>query len=207
MAKKEHKATIIRVSEVSLENMTQSAKSNSVATRKVKKSGATCWAQTALWLNSVSPLEKHDVGTVEEIAESLRAAFKKAFLEEADIPEEGKNARNGETMDIIDPKTGEPKWSSWEETRNPISYCGEFAQIIKAGLIDTFIVSEKSCMAKGDIMAMAKVGETPLATIERCLKLIDDKFGALKLEEAKVVIELMNVSVAGMNAVVSELDK
>ena len=189
--KTEKKASIIRVSEVSLENMTNAASGNAVGQRKVKKSGATCWAQTALWLNLQNPLESFDRSLdIKDIAENVREAFKEAFIAEADIPEVGRNARTGKTMDVCD-KEGIPKWSSWEETRAPISYCGDIATIIKANLVTDFIVSEKSVMAKADILAMAKVAEPAFETIKRSITLISAKVPAVNSADLITTIELL----------------
>lgn len=179
---KAKKLNYVSVAEVSIENLVDASKGTMVGQRKASAQSGKCWAQTTLWLNDHKPLETYDADAdVKDIAESIRQTFKDNFLVErtdvyGEITEEteGRNARTGKMIEILD-KNGDPKWSSWEETKLPIGYCGDLAQVVKAGLVSELIVSDKKVMARVDILNKAKVPETPLASILRACDLIAKK--------------------------------
>ena len=190
------KKMTIKVSEISVASVAKANSRGSRAKRTIDRSGETCWAQTVLIVNGVLPLAEIDATQDEKvIKEQVRDAFKKAFMQaveddEHEIPEKGTNARNGDTIDVIDPKTGEPKWQSWDETRNSISACGEIGQLVKAGVGDQLVVGEKEVLAKNAAKA-AKPKEGPMATIKRSAQMIEQKFNELSPADQSKALKLL----------------
>ena len=178
MSEKTPSYTVVR--ELSIENLTESAKGNSQANIRVKRTGSTCWAQTVLFINEAKPLADFDeTQDAKELAEELRDTFKTAFMDEYEGDyDEGKNARTGKTMNITDAK-GEVKWSSWEMTRLPISYATDLAQVLAKGLLDDLIDTSGKhvkVLDKADAMRACKDAESPMATIEKALALVETKY-------------------------------
>ena len=164
------KVNTIKVSSYSIEALAKANSRGSRAKRTIDKSGDTCWAQTVLAVNSQASLKEMD-STLDEkqIKDLVRDAFKKAFLKavedgEYEIPETGVSARDGKAIDVLDAKTGEPKWSTWDETRNSISACGEIGALVKAGIGDQLVISENEVLAKNSAKA-AKPKQSPFQTI------------------------------------------
>jgi len=193
---KENTVKTIKVSSVSVSMLAKANSGNASATRKVKKTSETCWAQTILLVDSVLPLAEIDVSQEEDvIKEQVRDAFKNAFMDAAEsgeyeIPEKGINARNGNTIDVIDGKTGEVKWSSWDVTRNSISACGEIGQLVKAGLGDQLVVGEKEVLAKASAKS-AKPKQHPLDTIKAATTLIAGKYDELSDADKAVALAIV----------------
>jgi len=109
------------------------------------------------------------------------------------------------SSDLLD-KDGQPKWSSWEETKLPIAYCGDIARIIKAGIVDEVLPGGNKVMGRTDALQRAKTPESPLETIERSAKLIGDKakeLGSSDIETAKAFVANAMKALAELN----ELDK
>ena len=180
----EKKPTVITVKEATLVAMTQACSGNAQSARRVANTSGKAWGTTVLWLNEKKDLKSFDATKdVKDIAKDLRESFANAFLVEWDdavteghkeelTPESvGKNARTGKLMVILD-KDVQPKWSSWEETKLPIAYCGDIARIIKAGIVDEVLPGGNKVMGRTDALQRAKTPESPLETIERSAKLI-----------------------------------
>lgn len=191
----------VKADDINTESMALAAKGNATAGRKSTSTGANCWAITALWLNQQKPLGDYDASKdVKDIAKDIRETFKSAFQEEHDIPEGGRNARTGKMMDsLIDAKTGELKWSSWEETKLPIQYCTDIAQVVKAGLVDELLVSETSVRGKSYILKDAKGAEPAMKTIQRSLELIDKKYKELNDKDLRLASDLIDKLLSDLN--------
>lgn len=187
--KKTKKPTFITVSAFDANSIVDSSSASSAGMRRAKSNGDKCWAQTCLFLRAAGAFESLDTaGDVKDIAEKIRETFKESFLDNIeDLPEQGRNARTGKTIDIADGK-GDLKWSSWEGTRNSISYCGDLATVAKANLLDDLFKGEKQVMAKGDILGRAKGSETPLKACNRGLDLVESKLDSLKEAELDAII-------------------
>ena len=185
----EKKAVVIKVREVSVGNMTDAAKGNATGQRKVKSSGNSCWAQTVLWMHGVQDLATYTTGKdVKDIAEAMRVEFKNAFLAEyEELPEQGRNARTGKIIDVQDGK-GEIKWSSWEETKAPISYIGDLALIAKKGLVSELVVGELSVLGRTDILKRCKDAETPMSACERGLKIVTENYEGVNLTDLEATV-------------------
>lgn len=192
------KVKTIKVSEISVEAVAKANSRGSRAKRTLSKQTDTCWAQTVLIVNGVLPLAGIDATQDEKvIKDQVRDAFKQAFIDaveagEHEIPEDGYSARDGQKLKggVIDPKTGEPKWSSWDETRNSISACGEIGALVKAGVGDQLVVGEREVLAKNSAKA-AKPKQSPFQTIAASCTLIDGKFKELSPEDALKALALL----------------
>ena len=136
------------------------------------------------------------------IKEEVRKVYKKRFMDlvecgDIEIPENGTNARTGQSMVTIDPKTDEPKWSSWDQTRTSISICGEVGRLIHKGVADALIISENEVLAKGDA-SKAVPPEPAIDTITKAVTMIRNKFGELSDKEQAVAITLIENLYADM---------
>ena len=206
-------------SDVSVVKLVEAAKGGVAGQRKMRNNEGKCWTQTVLWLHGLCPLDSFDdTQEIKAIAEDVRDAFKSNFLIERDseigeIDEEteGRNARTGENVKVLDAK-GEPKWSSWEETKTPIGYCGDLARVIKAGKVSDLIPKANRVMGRSDILKQCKAPETPLETIMRSLDMADKKFeecsDADKLKALDAITDLFDkLDKASPDASEVELDK
>ncbi len=188
------KAQVIKVKEVSLSTLTELSSSNATAGRKSANTGASAWAQCCLWLNEVSPLSDFDNDKdVKDIASDVRDAFKNGFI-----------ARTGKMMDVVDAKTSQPKWSSWDQTRLAISYCGDIAVVIKNNLVDDLLVSDKSVLAKSDILKR-KAKQPAIETIKASAVMIGKKFPECDEAGRKEAIELINALYEGIKRIETEI--
>ena len=186
--------TIIVKGTVGIVGMTGACSGNSSANVKAGRTAGQAWGQTVLWMNSRKALDTFDRNKeVKDIAEDLRKEYKLNFLIDWDdavtegdkeelTPElQGKNYRTGKMVPILD-SNGEPKWSSWDETKLSIQYLGDIAHVVKAGMTKELIVDEKrkKVVGKNSILKLAKGQEDPLKTIQRSCDMVEKKATAVK---------------------------
>ena len=195
---KSNKVVFSTVAEVSVEKLIEASKGHSAGQRKMRNNEGRAWSQTLLWLHGLKPLDSFDdTQEVKDIAEDIRDEFKSNFLVERDeaigeldSESEGRNARTGKMVPILDAK-GEPKWSSWEETKLPIAYCTDMARIVKAGIVADVIPSANKVMGRTDALKLAKTPETPLETIKRSVELIENKLKEIADTDAQTAANLI----------------
>ena len=205
------KSNVVTVKKVDVVAMTNACVGNANGVRKAANNAGKAWGVSVLWLNAKKDFATFDATKdVSEIAEDVRKVFKDEFImdwgiavdngdkEELTSDTLGKNARTGKMMEVLD-KNGEIKWSSWEETKLAVSYCGDIAKVIDAGLTSELLVSARSVMGRSEILAKCKVKESAVDTIKRSSEMIENK--ATELTNATDIATALAAAEAAVKAI------
>jgi hypothetical protein len=185
----------ISIASVDMLAATNASAKSTKAAGTVKNADGLVWAQTvSCCMESI--FVSSDIArdgskeSQEKIFQVLKTGMSKHLLSVMVIPEKGKD-RDGKEIEVVNAKTGEPKWASWDQTRRIFAYLSDIAKVINYGKQAELYPESLKVAARCDILSLCKVPETLMNGIERLSGELQEHFD--KVTERADVLKARNL--------------
>ena len=160
----------IKLVSVDMQAACKASATSTSASNKVKGADGQVWANTVAHIMESVDFKGVSRDTskdgIKKLYEILSKAMASHLLSILVIPETGKD-REGKDFKVVNEKTKEPKWSSWDQTRRIFAYLGDIAKVISHGHSEVLYPESMKVAARCDVLSLCKSPETLHGAIER----------------------------------------